>query len=436
MRNVLLAASLVIGLAIGVGISQVRSNSPPSHEAGISSSSSHEPPATVVAKQPVPTETAPTVVSDGSTETVATDLATVLGRFSVQTYERGEGVIQGSVAELDGTPIAGVRVTAVVWGTTPGVDYKEAHQAPLEEYIRQEIDQYHYDRAMMSSAWTDEQGSFAIDGIRSDRDYHLIATRESYVFETESARHISAGQSARLTGFPAAPVTIEVIRADGTMSDLYGTISLWSTDSAAGSRQPDRLPWDRRSPTILLPVVFSSLAFIALDGCQSAQVELELAFGVPSEATLTVPNLLMISGTVEGGTGFSSYVTCTPLAPGETVRGSQDWSRSRSSMTDRPVAGRFAFRGLQPGRYQLDVAGPGNSSPPRVVDLGSTSIEVSLVAPYVDPQQYIVVTATGPDGKPATGVTFRGRPVLDATLQPMQRYDGSFYQIPDRKSVV
>ncbi|MGE3166780.1 MAG: hypothetical protein AB7O52_17895 [Planctomycetota bacterium] len=361
---------------------------------------------------------------DGVTTT--TDLAGLLASFPVPTYERGNGVITGTVAEHDGTPLAGVQVTAVVWGTIPGVDYKEPGQTDLRSYILQEIEQYHFDRAFLVSAWTDADGHFTLDGIRADRDYHLRADREHWIFDASSARHITAGKTASILAMRSAPVTVEVRRDSGT-PEMIGYVVLSEKPGDPQDGQAGRVsswPWDHRSPTLDLPVDYPYLRFIALDRSTSDVVEAGLVQGVSVRLTLTVTEALAIRGTVQGAGAAPVHVSCVRLDPGQGALGLDELYR-RGPQYDRSSGGRFAFMGLEAGRYQVSLHGQQSELVDScVVDLASAAVEVVLEAPPLDSSHHLLIVARGPDGQPAKGVRFEGRAHFAEPVPRGERYFG------------
>ncbi|MCA8959247.1 MAG: hypothetical protein KDC38_01990, partial [Planctomycetes bacterium] len=103
--------------------------------------------------EPARTESEPEDVAHDR-DIPAEDLGELLGTFPSKEYERGDGVITGIVCTLDDEPVPDVDVSAIIWGATPGPDPKPIQDATLLEYILQEIDQFHYDKAMIHTVRT------------------------------------------------------------------------------------------------------------------------------------------------------------------------------------------------------------------------------------------------------------------------------------------
>lgn len=442
MRNVILAACLVGGLGLGLAISQWRSQRDVSGGTALETAASATelesarfsskpelgaPPFGVpMPPDPAPSDTvagwpAPGVAAEHEIAIAPAaapagaeylDLAALLEVFPVIAYERGEGAITGVVLAEDGQPVPDVEVVAIVWGTTPGVPYVSELDQTLIQYIRSEIDQYHYDIAMMTRARTDAAGAFTLGGIRPDRDYHLQAKQEGWFIPLHEVQHVTAGADVALTAIPTAPVTVLVQGAD---VESWGGHVITSQDDDSGAAR-FQLVWKSEAPTIQVPTTATSLYLVTQNGHVSKNETVDLRPGQPVTVTLELQIRPRIRGQVRTADGSpllgSMWVSCIALAPGERALTADQVMERRGSQHLADLEGQsvntFGFTNLEPGRYQVSL----HSDHPDLVDaqqvtLTDGSVDVELVAPAPDRSRFVMVHAFGPEGTLARGVTCR-----------------------------
>lgn len=412
MRNVVLSLCVVAGMACGVGLSVLVGRSAgsdpeaPPENSGIGTVTSAPRPVPATAR-----DEGATLVPVGADVSAPESLGSLLEEFPVKRYERGDGRITGSVAMRDGTPVPEVRVTAVVWGTTPGVKAAFPHDTELLPYILREVDQYHYDRALLSSAWSDEEGRFEIDGIRPDRDYHLQLERENWTFISSESQHVTAGKEIGFLAFETAPVTVQFMRADGSLEQFGRVTFSESCEGGKASGYRLRWNWDGRTPTVRQPVELPYLSYRSTDGVESKCVEMNLVPGQAAQISLTLEESMSIRGVVLGDTLDRSRdmrVVCVPFDPAEPELDPSEFYSRPGVKWGRLASGRFRFRSLGPGSYHVLLWGGWGDIVDQIVVSGTTGvIEATLDLPPLNPSDFLVVHALGPGGQPALGVQFQ-----------------------------
>lgn len=413
LRNELLAACLLTGLAAGTGTSQLFhwASGGALHSAPLSGTEARKQPGAAnqvelaqVASEPAEYDRE-AISASSSLTNPRPSLAVLLAEFPVPVYEPGDAEISGSVVRSDNTPVAGVRVTAIVRGTPPGVDSTEPDDLDLEGYVLQEIGRYHYDQAFRSSAWSDSSGRFVIRGIRTGHEYQLVASLDGWLFDTHWECRVYPGEVTRIRGFPAASVTIDAVRQSGA-PEHFGWVAAFSDDTGESAQRSMVFWWDHRTPTLQIPVELPYLQFVAIDRVRSELAAVTLSPGSASKQRFVIRVPLSIRGNVAGLLPNRSRVVCVALGPGEGLLDVAALTE-RSPLSDSASeSGRFSYFDLDPGRYQVSLVGPRRTlDDSRLVELSKTDVELTLAA-APDAEELLLVRAFDPLDEPVDVAQF------------------------------
>lgn len=424
MRIVTFTIVVVVGACIGALLSAMLHDNPrplpapgfSMDEPEIVTSEASEPvprPAPDQTQDPAPSAVVPAVAEDGAATpapVAASDgLSAALAEVAVREYEQGEGFITGVVIDGDGDPMSDVEVTAVIWGVTPGPEPATIYDATLEQYVLQEIDQYHYDLAMISRATTGADGRFDISGIRADSTYHLHGRKENWFFHGKGIDRIKAGTDCEIQGVPTASVHVQVdgpaeLVARGgviypAVEDQNGRLVGW----VKGVR------WRPESPTVELPLLpIAQFRGAAL----SDVVSVSLAQGEAGSLRFTLKALPTVRGSVQFADGdpmSRGSLSVRLRAVGTTSRPEGGGGRSMSAVNLATGTRSFAVPNVAPGAYEavLKIGYEEVTRVPFQVDRDDVFVDVPV--PPLDRRRHLLLRVTDIGGTPIQGVHVRTR---------------------------
>ncbi|MEM7165177.1 MAG: hypothetical protein AAF581_06905, partial [Planctomycetota bacterium] len=406
---------LTIGAGIGLLLSALRHDTNPTVQHPEAPEPAveveHDPGPRTAAIEPAIGTDSPSAVTPVSAEVepaADVDLATVLAAFTPRTYEQGDGVLTGVVEDVTGRPIPDVEVTAVIWGATPGPEPAPIMKTTLEQYVRQEIDQYHYDLAMISRAVTGADGRFEISGIREDGSYRLTGKKEHWMFHASDIRTVKAGDDRVISGVPTAPVTVQVSGPPDLVARGGSVFAARNFENGRLSGWVPGVRWTPETPTVHVPTLAVAQFY---GGAQSDVVDLMLEQGEPATLQFTLSAGTRVRGTVHFPDGDpvrleGSQVTLEPQgATSRPAQGRPAVSTRRASIL--PGSHSFAFRDVPPGHYHLALQ-VSNSEVQRVpIDVGTEIREVDLTVPPLERERFAFVRVLDHQARTIDQVTFR-----------------------------
>lgn len=339
-----------------------------------------------------------------TTTEMRAELAAPLAELPVPTFPRGTGVIEGIVVDEAGQPVAGAEACAVIWGLAPGLEEEDVDPTlvDLETYIVREVEQYHYDRAMIRRAITDEDGRFQVTEL-VDGEYRVEVEKEGYLVcdqTNRAARRCRPGDSLSFLAHEARPLVIEVYGVEGVeLATTWIHLSTKTNDEGAPvltigmptSHHPRTTPIPRSATH--LRARYPSGKWSAIEPIPSTG---PMVFREPPgcELTGTVHNLPR---------GTSWYLRAVPAegggTPEEIFERSDSYEHSSHFAADGPTHDyRISFG--NPGRYVVGLTSQGISDQRllQVIDLVSGVSRLDFELPPIDASDMLTIHATGPDG--------------------------------------
>lgn len=346
-----------------------------------------------------------------------TSLAKALRDLPLPHVDGGSGTITGRITRPDGTPVAGVTVSATASTDHEGRVLADGPPPPpdIEEEVRRFVADLQQRQMSAVEAVTGSDGRYALSGL-TDRAHdvqgYLAGFRVGAVPGTDSSR-ARPGATVDFTADAVVEVAFEVLLPDGaTVPDA--TIHLkWGSTSSAH-------PWSRDGPRIRVsPGNYVCTAEHGEGDYRSDPVPLELREGAPALPTvlLRLRSRSGIRGTLSltKDFPFPDASVCALAYTGEKApdaallgeQGKQDWTTA-----DRGF--RYQILDLPAGRYLVGVELGLAVVTTRVVDVGDRIETCDFAIDAIDPGLYVALRVLDPAGKP----------VLDATFGTGYRSDG------------
>lgn len=345
--------------------------------------------------------TAPTGPSrPEDTKTTTTNLSRVLARISVPSFVSGVESLNGTVLGREGLPVVGAEVTAVIWGLTPGTEELDLNKASLEQFIRQEVDQYHYDRAMLRRTQTDEDGTFQLSNLK-DAHYRVAATHPDWVIldvTTGTSRQAQPNRPLTLTAFEKRSLNVVVLGANGLpfpSTQLYGGF---------GVDQPDLmqstvvLSFNADATPIEVPQSLSWLRARFPSEHWSEAVELR------TDDSVVIRQKPRVGGRISGllpGSRVRVQATALDATPTDSLDPeTSSASDVTGSTTSRELDFDLSLR--KPGRYRISVSGLNDPTPYDSVEIeANESFQyVDLALPLRPRENMLRIHASTPAGPP------------------------------------
>jgi protocatechuate 3,4-dioxygenase beta subunit len=303
---------------------------------------------------------------------------------AIKPHTRGDAVLEGTVIDPQGTPIAGITVSVREdRSASRGRATPEEWRAELERLLHETF-----------QAVSDEQGKFRVEGLARGERYQVSATSERWGKAFESAY---AGEPLFLQ-FSDVPVTAGTVE-DGDGNPVVGYVIAWvdeDQDYNRGNRQYDAAftaRWERAYAGFRIECPgFQPCAVMDNSFKGQSDVRVVLARAPVLEFVVTAPSgdpvpraMLRISRARVGGAQvqLSTLDATTPV-------------------TD--LDGRAQFRTLPPGEYDI-VCTLGKSQA-----IANVTLEKDSVVPLtLDPGAGLVVRVLSAEGKPVAGTSIGAR---------------------------
>ena len=375
----------------------------------IAPSPTASPPAAAVDDAPlVPSEDSP--APDTPPRSSVDDLRPILELFPVRSYETGEEVITGRVADEHGAPVAGVAFDLIVHGTTPGVIQAGVRQPSALAFALEEIDQYHFDAAFMRSAVSGEDGTFRFDRVSPQHKYQVVPglSNESAVFIDSEESGLSAGAEIVARAHPAVPVTVEVVRGNGSPVE-WGSLYLWG--------EVGGFEWSRRVRVLgapielLVPVPIANFSAGSPQGKQAIEKSVALRKGEPATVRLEIHELPTITLDLDFGQDpieragvVARFIELEDYAEPPVEDDLQSWLYRG---TDFPMGvGAPTRLHVATGDSLILLARDERLIGHRWVTIPAEGLVVSMAVPPIDRSQLTIVSALSPEGDPVEAVDF------------------------------
>lgn len=396
-------------------------------EPGGAALSSPESPRREVAlpELPEPTSLAPSV----SEAAVRRALA---GAKAQPAPTAGTGLLHGRVVDPDGRGVADVVVraqgSAVEAGRAPGSVGQGAPALSLEDALTEAARRFGERRASLFETRTDGEGRFRLAELPELR-YHVQAFKRDFEIESQDHRNWNAAPGTELA-FLARPVVsleVEVLLPDGSPASEATIRAARETERSSS----DTFAWSRSAPSLRLPAgeleltaLHGLLPDIDSDGEDAAELRSERTRVVLTPGRQPAPVELRLAGrsgirgrvhfAADDVRGDATQVRLLALAPGQAPDPEELGEAEPSQWLHG--GGEFAFLDLAPGRYAVGVTRTWNGpvAAQRIVEVGAGIERCDLEVPPIDPADYLVVRAFGPEGEPLREVTFGFRHVEES----------------------
>lgn len=336
-----------------------------------------------------------------------------------------DGQISGRVLTADGKPLAGVQIRATpmtedgLTGATPEQELRALAEA----------------RLLARAAASEDDGSFALTEIDPARHYSLEARLDGWSFRIEGQQQaFSAGSEVEFTATTSALLRVSLRLPDGRAPHI-GRIILMR-DREADSRQ--FWTWTPFNTEYALTPGEWSLEIAAGEFHEfvAKPRTVSITPGKPIEPLeIQLEALHGIVGRVIPAAGMGDARLAVRLLQevrGEFVNPQGAEGRSVQPQVILGMGWRFQFIGLNPGRYRLELLQDETAIDGWDVTLDNGTFSVELRAPEPDPNEYIVVRVSGPEGPIIRGLQFvlmvvQGTRTSSGGSRTIDRGDGEFW---------
>lgn len=394
-NGILFAIVGVLGIALGIGASQLKVEPENPHDS--QSSNSGDRPSRRTPDSP----SKPTLSS--------AELESALGSISGSIdYGPLEGTIQGTVTDLDGNPVAGVRFSAR--------PQKSSHRdlTPVEA-ARVALEDYNKAKALTRESTSDDAGKFAFTEIGGDRyfvsgeaPFKIIRAGEKTSLRmdqigSKSARANAGDDALEFTAHPAAAVRVSVIDATGQEPETAKLqLDFPATREPTGSTS---LAWSSERREILAPSESLIVLTAQTDDQTSSESQIDPVIGQTVEVTLSLLPRHGIRGQVfrsDGRLCQEVYIRFAPAtgAPPTLAEAAELPQQTYGS------SGHFELLDLDAGDYWIAASTDWNkvSIVERVTVSGIVRHDLQLPPP--DLTKGVLIYAQGPDGAPLSDLRF------------------------------
>lgn len=360
----------------------------------------------------------PAVIPSYEAKTSARRIATSVNPGSTDTSEWTE-TLQGSVLDLNGTPIAGATVISFNEELDSGRELQarltknlgRAYTGPgdadagLAESIEQKLIRQRNTRTSESDA----AGSFTLSGLRPGQ-HNLRAWAEGYTFERTRCE---TGSVAQVVGIPVKEFELDIRLPDGSTPEKA---ILRATTDGNGRNYT----WTREEP--VLRIDSEALDFTVYAGNVRSLSWRETVSDYvsgpqslhhardgrgPHVIDLTTSQVLRVTVTDSSKLSPRIRPWVKVIAVDHLESESLPWESDEARSLRREERGLYATKDLANGSYVIGVGrGGGNVevTMPVAVTSGLTTAEANLGT--IDMSSFIVATCLTPTGGPALGVDF------------------------------
>lgn len=340
-------------------------------------------------------------------------MARLIAAIPKPSVATGNGIITGSVQTADGRPLEGVFIRARYRPpSSEGRRHKKGGSAPkdrpIEEHVMNTIKNIQSQRLSRKEARSDGEGQFALAGL-ADGSYSLSAYLAGYELSSKSGNsfyRLKPGDTADYIAKPIVTVPVNVLLPDGASPEKASL--KFSAHSDDNSSRLDAEPWYRDDPTIqLTPGRYTLKATCKQDGGEytSDDQSLTLEAGVtPPQLTLQLKGRLGIQGKVvldDFGKFDNLRVFLVKIPQGQSPDPSMLENHDKYDWVHEHDGYAYAFKDLSPGTYWIwaSLSRQGKVLADQVVDVTDSTVNLDLVLPAMDPGDYVVVWALGPDNE-------------------------------------
>ncbi|MFT5057843.1 MAG: hypothetical protein ACI89E_000608 [Planctomycetota bacterium] len=351
------------------------------------------------------------------------DTKKLLANVQVQEASamKGDGAINGHVADDDGNALAGVviRLTGSsrsFSSTSPStVGQGAPERVSLKETVRKAAQGYQDRKGLRFETKTDGAGDYRFEDLE-DNTWSLTAFLEGFQVEPESsANRVRIGGEVDFTAKSVIQIPVEILMPDGSQPE-QASISVKRLGKDAGGK---RYAWSSEEPFLrVVPGRYEVRAYShnsrGTDFSEYASETVKVAIkagAVPESIDLSFLPRIGISGYVrmpKGDTGRRNYIVrLMPLTLEQEVDLNilgdsevREWARPGSL---------FTFSDLEAGRYAVGASRDW-SSPivvHQIVELTVESAEIQLEVPELDHSQALRVTVLDATGSPLDDVGFQ-----------------------------
>ncbi len=342
--------------------------------------------------------TATTSLPEVRADPVAAEISA--GAEPIAELPTGDGRILGLVVDDAGTPVADALVLATPIDPGTPRKWRKAPAGPTDEDLdamaRKMIARQRWLREGRKYARTAADGTHEITGLGPNK-WTLHAYKEGLQFQPTSGNAYGAepGATVNFTGTAIVRVSVDVRLADGSrpaVATILAQVRTESTSSTSNEMWLASEPWIE-----LRPQPYELLAMTEAGRSRAQRVTIEagkqvsLVFELESRPSLRVKVVPP-----------EELAAITPEAMALRFAGSEppEPSRLRREGMRRSDREAVLWQDLDPGNYLIGAAYSHDSpvAVTKVVEVRDGVAEHELRLPPVDPKEYLVVRALGPDG--------------------------------------
>ncbi len=358
------------------------------------------------------TPSSPAAVPPAALDAVRSALASV----PAVPVPKGTGVIKGRIQREDGQPLAGAEVTlqpeaprGSFRNWVPGRD----EEPDLETLVADAVARTRWSRESRKRAVTDVVGEFLFDGL-ADANHGVSARLKGWEIrprEWNLAARARPGAVIEMFAAPVVEVTVEVVLPDGT-APPQAMVQFAQGSGSTGTSWTTENPTARIKPGTYR--VFATTGDWGQEQLKSDEQAVVLAADAPPPALrLVLRGRPGIRGKVsfEGMALEGNLMVRCARIPGDakadpaTLQGSTaqtTWAQSANGFS-------YSFQDLAAGRYLLGVSlsHQGKAVAWEEVAVAGEPAAKDLRVGTLDPEEFLVVRALGPDGAPLPGLQFR-----------------------------
>ncbi len=342
----------------------------------------------------------------GSLDDARTQLRAALDRF--ETGHRGElaspanGTIHGSVIGRSGEPIPGVRIEALPIAITAAPSFEElSEDDKLFASVIAVIESHRSSERERVVAVADENGWFALEGVRRSVLYNVSASLEGWTFDSAEGserRNVRAGDVVELRGTLTSRVTVNVRFAGGREPDVA------RVQVRKGNRTDAWVWYPEKTTFSLSPGDYRFRAFFGSERTHMSEPQYRTILGgdqnepllLELEARTGIAGRVLVPA---GEAPRTIHVYASPASSGGRAD-AEELARTGARTTASRPEFRFWFKDLPPGEYAVGVG----RFPEEIVDSSTVTVEngftdVELALPALSSDDYLEVAVLDPAGE-------------------------------------
>ncbi|QDU84686.1 hypothetical protein Pla163_17980 [Planctomycetes bacterium Pla163] len=425
-RSVLL---LVVGLLVGLGLGLALApqNDAPPLSVAIDAPPAATPTATGSVTDLADDSNETRRATEAASTTLARNVPSIPAGAIAAAVERapapaifeaaGSGVITGSVVDVEGEPLAGVRVVGTPFGTSSSIRESLLEQPPamvlrsLEDVLQAQAELWASLHGLSAVTTTGVDGRFVLEGLPESGSIRVRAYLEGFVVRNPSGATANGAELA-LVARRGVPVTFRVLDARGELVEKAQLFVRHQNDK-------EMVEWTPRAQPLLLfegrNHVRAALgaqedALWRLDRIEdfTEAVGEEIAIDVRSSIgpiELTVPDSqALVVRLTSGAVLPPDFVGWVVL----TERGAERRGRERSLIVRGPVE-EVSFGGLESGVYDVGLRLDGFSemAVSVEVDYSGSRVVIDLEVPPLERSEPLRVRVASPSGEWLEDVGFQ-----------------------------